>query len=103
MFNKKAGQQDVRLHKTGPQVTQELTACIGCNGCLLACPALGEAVTIDVLNSETLGGPISRPVAQFARSCSQGGACVAPCPVGLHREAMMMGLKVCLLRIGWGE
>jgi len=36
-------------------------------------------------------------VARFARSCYQCGACVAPCPVGLHRDAMMMWLKVRLL------
>jgi ferredoxin len=91
------------LHKTGPQIAQELSACIGCNECILACPALGEHLTIDVLNRETLGGPISYPVAQFARSCFQCGACVAPCPVGLHRDSMMMWLKVRLLRDGWEE
>jgi len=103
MLKNKLGQRAVRLHKTGPQVTQEIHACIGCNECLLACPALGERLTIDVLNRETLGGSISRPVAQFARACYQCGACVAPCPVGLHRDAMMMWLKVRLLRAGWGE
>ncbi len=93
----------VMLHKAVPQVAQELHACIGCNECLLACPALTEAITIDVLNRETLSGPISAPVARFARSCYQCGACVAPCPVGLHRDAMMMWLKVRMLRSGWGE
>lgn len=93
----------VLLHKTGPQVGQELHACIGCNECLLACPALAEPITIDVLNRETLAGPISAPVARFARSCFQCGACVAPCPVGLHRDAMMMWLKVRLLRAGREE
>ena len=90
----------VLLHKTGPQVAQELYACIGCNECLLACPALAESVTIDVLNRETLSGPISTSVARFAYACYQCGACVAPCPVGLHRDAMMMWLKVRLLRAG---
>ena len=103
MFKNSSGQQTVRLHEAGPQLRQELHACIGCNECLLACPALGEPVTIDVLNRETLSGPISRPVAQFARACYQCGACVAPCPVGLHRDAMMMWLKVRLLRAGWEE
>jgi Na+-translocating ferredoxin:NAD+ oxidoreductase RnfC subunit len=93
----------VMLHKTGPQVAQELHACIGCNECLYACPAVTASVTIDVLNRETLSGPISAPVAQFARACYQCGACVAPCPVGLHRDAMTMWLKVRLLRSGWGE
>jgi Na+-translocating ferredoxin:NAD+ oxidoreductase RnfC subunit len=93
----------VMLHKTVPQVAQELHACIGCNECLLACPAVTSTITIDVLNRETLAGPISAPVARFARSCYQCGACIAPCPVGLHRDAMMMWLKVRMLRSGWGE
>jgi Na+-translocating ferredoxin:NAD+ oxidoreductase RnfC subunit len=88
----------VLLHKTAPQVMQEITACIGCNECLLACPAVAEPITIDVLNRETLSGPISPSVAQFARACFQCGACVSPCPVGLHRDAMMMWLKVRLWR-----
>jgi ferredoxin len=86
------------LHKPGSQVMQEITACIGCNECILACPALAEPITIDVLNRETVSGAISPPVARFARSCYQCGACVAPCPVGLHRDAMMMWLKVRLLQ-----
>ena len=93
----------VLLHKTGPQVRQEVTACIGCNECLLACPALAEPITIDVLNRETLSGVVSEPVARFARSCYQCGACVSPCPVGLHRDAMMMMLKVRLLQTGWED
>ncbi|MBV9230943.1 MAG: 4Fe-4S dicluster domain-containing protein [Chloroflexi bacterium] len=87
----------VLLHKTRSQVAQEIRACIGCNECLLACPALAEPITIDVLNRETLTGKISPAVARFARSCYQCGACVPPCPVGLQREAMMMWLKVRLL------
>src|SRR5579884_4018069 len=88
----------VLLHKTAPQVMQEIQACIGCNECLLACPALSEPITIDVLNHETISGAISPPVARFARACYQCGACVSPCPVGLHRDAMMMWLKVRLWR-----
>lgn len=93
----------VLLHKTGNQIAQEIAACIGCNECLLACPALAQPLTIDMLNRETLSGTISKPVARFARSCYQCGACVAPCPVGLHRDAMMMWLKVRLLRAGGEE
>lgn len=92
--------EPVLLHKTASQLAQELQACIGCNECLLACPTLSEPVTIDVLNQETLSGPISTPVARFAHSCYQCGACVAPCPVGLHRDAMMMLLKLRLLHPG---
>lgn len=88
------------LHKAASQIAEELRACIGCNECLLACPALNEPVTIDMLNCETFAEVISPPVARFARSCFQCGACVAPCPVGLHRDAMMLWLKVRLLRSG---
>lgn len=88
----------VTLHKTGSQVAQEIRACIGCNECLLACPAIAEPITIDVLNRETVSGPISDTVARFARACYQCGACVSPCPVGLHRETMMTWLKVRMLR-----
>ena len=35
----------VLLHKTGPQVSQEISACIGCNECLLACPAVAEPIS----------------------------------------------------------
>src|SRR5690348_7513043 len=91
------------LHKTLPQVREEIQACIGCNECLLACPALAEPITIDMLNRETLRGEITAPVARFARACYQCGACVAPCPVGLHRDAMMMWLKVRLLTVNEAE
>ncbi|GAC1467528.1 MAG: hypothetical protein PVS3B1_06590 [Ktedonobacteraceae bacterium] len=89
------------LHKTRSQVRQEIQACIGCNECLLACPAVAEPITIDVLNRETFSDEISPPVARFARACYQCGACVSPCPVGLHRDAMMMWLKVRLLTSQW--
>ena len=92
--------KSILLHKTGPQVVQEIHACIGCNECLIVCPAITKPITIDVLNRETISGTISPVVARFARSCYQCGDCVAPCPVGLHRDAMMMWLKVRLLQSG---
>ena len=88
----------VFTHKNMLQVVQELNACIGCNECLLACPAISSPLTIDRLNHETLSGFISPDVARFARSCYQCGACVEPCPVGLHRDSMMMLLKQRLLQ-----
>ena len=82
------------IHKSGSEVAEELAACIGCNECLFACPAIAEPIHIATLNAETLSGPISQPVAHFACSCYQCGACVAPCPVGLHRDLMMLWLKM---------
>lgn len=92
--------QPALVHKTGSQVAQEIRACIGCNECILACPAVSGPITIDVLNRATVTGDIPSEIANFARACYQCGACVNPCPVGLHRDSMMMWLKVRLLRNG---
>jgi Na+-translocating ferredoxin:NAD+ oxidoreductase RnfC subunit len=92
--------QPALVHKTGSQVAQEIRACIGCNECILACPAISEPITIDVLYRATVTGDIPPAIANFARACYQCGACVNPCPVGLHRDSMMMWLKVRLLRNG---
>ncbi len=86
------------MHRSRSQVAEELAACIRCNECLSACPALPTPITIKTLNRETLTEPISAEVAQFAAACYQCGACVPVCPVGLHRDAMMLWLKMRLLR-----
>jgi Na+-translocating ferredoxin:NAD+ oxidoreductase RnfC subunit len=86
------------MHRPGSLVAEELTACIRCNLCLAVCPALGTPITIETLNRETLDGPISPQVMRFAQNCCQCGACVPVCPVGLHRDSMMMWLKMRLLR-----
>lgn len=86
------------MHRTRSQVADELAACIRCNECLAACPALPAPLTIKTLNRETLTEPISADVAQFASACYQCGACVPVCPAGLHRDAMMLWLKMRLLR-----
>ena len=86
------------MHRSRSQVAEELSACIRCNECLTACPALPTRIQIEALNYETLGEHISPDVAHFARTCYQCGACVPVCPVGLHRDAMMLWLKMRLLR-----
>jgi len=88
------------MHRPASQVAQELAACIRCNECLVACPALESAIPIEKLNRQTLDGPISSAVLRFAQDCYQCGACVPVCPVGLHRDAMMLWLKMRLLRAG---
>ncbi len=88
------------MHRPASQVAEELAACIRCNQCLVACPALSEPIPIEKLNRQTLDGPISPQVMRFAQNCYQCGACVPACPVGLHRDAMMMWLKMRLLRAG---
>jgi Na+-translocating ferredoxin:NAD+ oxidoreductase RnfC subunit len=85
------------MPRPASQVADELAACIRCNLCLVACPALAAPITIEALNRQTLDGPISPQVMRFAQSCYQCGACVPVCPVGLHRDSMMMWLKMRLL------
>jgi ferredoxin len=86
------------MHRSRSQVAEELAACIRCNECLVACPALSLPIAIETLNRETMAPHISPSVAHFARACYQCGACVPVCPVGLHRDAMMLWLKMRLLR-----
>jgi Na+-translocating ferredoxin:NAD+ oxidoreductase RnfC subunit len=86
------------MHRPRSQVAEELAACIRCNQCLAACPALATPITIETLNRQTLDGPISAPVMRFAQNCYLCGACVPVCPVGLHRDTMMIWLKMRLLR-----
>ncbi len=86
------------MHRPRSQVAEELAACIRCNQCLAACPDLAAPITIETLNRQTLDGPISAPVMRFAQNCYLCGACVPVCPVGLHRDTMMIWLKMRLLR-----
>ncbi len=86
------------MHRSRSHVAEELAACIRCNECLTACPALPAPITIETLNRETFSEAISADVSRFAQSCYQCGACVPVCPVGLHRDAMMLWLKMRLLR-----
>ena len=86
------------MHRPRSHVAEELAACIRCNQCLAACPALAAPITIETLNRQTLDGPISAPVMRFAQNCYLCGACVPVCPVGLHRDTMMTWLKMRLLR-----
>lgn len=86
------------MHQSRSQVAGEVSACIRCNECLAACPALPVRIQIETLNRETLGERISPDVVRFAQACYQCGACVPVCPVGLHRDAMMLWLKMRLLQ-----
>jgi ferredoxin len=85
------------MHRSRSQIVEELTACIRCNECLAACPALPLRIPIETLNRETLGEYISPEINRFAKACCQCGACVPVCPVGLHRDSMMLWLKMRLL------
>jgi Na+-translocating ferredoxin:NAD+ oxidoreductase RnfC subunit len=85
-------------HFTGTEIEHQLHACIGCQECLRACPSITEPIAVNDLNTQTYAGPITYSVARFARACTQCGACVSVCPIGLHRDAMMLWLKVRLLQ-----
>jgi Na+-translocating ferredoxin:NAD+ oxidoreductase RnfC subunit len=86
------------MHRPRAHIAEELADCIRCNECLAACPALAAPITIETLNRQTLDGPLSAPVIHFAQTCYLCGACVPVCPVGLHRDTMMLWLKMRLLR-----
>jgi Na+-translocating ferredoxin:NAD+ oxidoreductase RnfC subunit len=86
------------MHRSRTQIAEELAACIRCNECLDACPALPLSISIEALNRETMTERMSPSVARFAQACYQCGACVPVCPAGLHRDAMMLWLKMRLLR-----
>ncbi len=60
-------------------------------------------IQIEALNRETLVERMTPDIARFAQACYQCGACVPVCPVGLHRDAMMLWLKMRLLRSGSGR
>lgn len=91
------------MHRSRSQVAEELAACICCNECLAACPALPQRIPIETLNRESLGEYISPETRHFAEACYQCGACVPVCPVGLHRDAMMFWLKMRLLQGNGGN
>jgi ferredoxin len=81
-------------HFTRNDIAQQLRACVGCQECLVACPAITAPLSVNDLNAQTYGGEITLEVARFGRACTQCGACVSVCPVGLRRDAMMLWLKV---------
>ncbi len=85
-------------HQTSQEITAALAACIGCQECLFACPAISEPIPINQLNHETLSGQHSPAVARFAHACSLCGACVPVCPVGIDRSAMMLWIKIRLIQ-----
>jgi Na+-translocating ferredoxin:NAD+ oxidoreductase RnfC subunit len=91
------------MHRSAAQVAEEVSACIRCNECLRVCPALGQPLAIELVNRQTVAGVVAPEVACFARNCCLCGACVPVCPVGLHRDAMMLWLKVRLLDGGSAE
>lgn len=76
------------------KVAADLSACIGCNECLAACPVAPGDLRIATLNVATAGdGEVPDVVRTFASECIQCGLCVPACPAGLERDAMVLWLK----------
>lgn len=72
----------------------EIDQCIGCNRCMQACPIpLSSQVKIADLNEATVGSTVLPHVAEFATACVLCGLCVPVCPVGDHRDLLMVALK----------
>lgn len=69
----------------------------GCNRCIAACPAAKESYVssnIQELNDASVGKVTpAGAIREFGLSCMQTAKCVAPCPVSLNRDLMMLGLK----------
>jgi CRP-like cAMP-binding protein/Fe-S-cluster-containing hydrogenase component 2 len=74
------------------QVHREVTACIGCHDCLLACP-LPEASLVGIadLNAAVHLPVIRSPaVIHFLTACTQCRQCVPVCPADLSRADMVL-------------
>jgi CRP-like cAMP-binding protein/Fe-S-cluster-containing hydrogenase component 2 len=78
------------------RVLAEVSACIGCHDCMLACP-LPQAVevTIAELNAAVHEPVIQSPhVARFLAACTQCRQCVPACPADLSRADMVLFNKM---------
>lgn len=78
------------------QVHREITACIGCHDCLLACP-LPEASLVGIadLNAAVHQPVIRSPsVVRFLTACTQCRQCVPACPADLSRADMVLFNKM---------
>lgn len=78
------------------QIRFEIDMCIGCDRCMLACPIPSSSgITIAELNAATVGltGTFTPHIADFTETCVMCGSCVPVCPVGNHRDLLMLSLK----------
>ena len=78
------------------QVHREVTACIGCHDCLLACP-LPEASSVSIAElNDAIRLPVLRAenVIRFVTACTQCRQCVPACPADLSRADMVLFNKM---------
>lgn len=92
--------KSISRYQSSQELADTLAACIGCQECLFACPAIIEPIPIGQLNHETFSDQYSPAVTRFARDCSLCGACIPACPVGIDRSAMMLWIKIRLIQPG---
>ncbi|HLI07143.1 MAG TPA: cyclic nucleotide-binding domain-containing protein [Ktedonobacteraceae bacterium] len=78
------------------QIRFEIDMCIGCDRCMLSCPVpLSSSITIADLNAATISeaASLAPQIASFTQECVMCGSCVPVCPVGNHRDLLMLSLK----------
>ncbi|MEP7122870.1 MAG: cyclic nucleotide-binding domain-containing protein [Byssovorax sp.] len=78
------------------QVHRDVTACIGCHDCLLACP-LPEASLVGIAElNAAVHLPVIRSanVLRFLTACTQCRQCVPACPADLSRADMVLFNKM---------
>ena len=78
------------------QVHREVTACIGCHDCLLACP-IPEASLVGIAElNAAIHAPLirSESLARFLTACTQCRQCVPVCPADLSRADMVLFNKM---------
>ncbi len=74
----------------------DVTACIGCNDCMLACPLpQSRSISIASLNAAVNEAVIDDPaVVDFVTACTQCRQCVPACPADLSRADMVLFNKM---------
>jgi CRP-like cAMP-binding protein/Fe-S-cluster-containing hydrogenase component 2 len=85
-----------RVSSFTEQVHRDVTACIGCHDCLLACP-LPEASLVGIAElNAAVHLPVIRSasVLRFLTACTQCRQCVPACPADLSRADMVLFNKM---------
>lgn len=74
----------------------DVTACIGCNDCMIACPLpQSRSISIAALNAAVNEATVNDPaVIEFVTECTQCRQCVPACPADLSRADMVLWNKM---------
>jgi Fe-S-cluster-containing dehydrogenase component/CRP-like cAMP-binding protein len=81
-----------RVNPIALKAIADVTACIGCNDCMIACPLpQSRNVSIAALNAAVNEATISdASVIDFVTACTQCRQCVPACPADLSRADMVL-------------